>query len=218
MDLVYGGNQGGSANSASRGRGRGRNMRGRGQSRGGGYTSGGRSNSGGRGSSGGNFQRQGAGRGGGYNNSNRNYNNNPRAASDGELLCQVCFKKRHTAAECWHRFDEDYVPDQKLVAAATNSYGVDTNWYMDTGATDNITSELEKLTVKNKYHGSDQIHTANGTGMDISHIGHTTVHTPSRDIHLNNVLYVPQAKKILFPFTALLLITPSFLNFTLISF
>jgi histone deacetylase 1/2 len=66
---------------------------------------------------------------------------------------------------------------------------------MDTGATDNVTSELEKLTVKNKYHGSDQIHTANGTGMDISHIGHTTVHTPSRDIHLNNVLYVPQAKK-----------------------
>jgi hypothetical protein len=170
-------------------------MRGRGQSRGGGYTSGGRGNSGGRGSSGGNFQRQGAGRGGGYNNSNRNYNNNPRASSDGEPLYQVCFKKRHIAAECWHRFDEDYVPDQRLVAAATNSYGVDTNWYMDTGATDNVTSELEKMTVKNKYHGLDQIHTANGTGMDISHIGHTTVHTPSRDIHLNNVLYVPQAKK-----------------------
>src|SRR6185312_4720112 len=31
--------------------------------------------------------------------------------------------------------------------------------------------------------------------MDISHIGHTTVHTPSRNIHLNNVLYVPEAKK-----------------------
>jgi len=31
--------------------------------------------------------------------------------------------------------------------------------------------------------------------MDISHIGHATVHTPSRDIHLRNVLYVPQAKK-----------------------
>ena len=31
--------------------------------------------------------------------------------------------------------------------------------------------------------------------MDISYIGHTTVHTPTRDIHLNNVLYVPQAKK-----------------------
>jgi hypothetical protein len=35
--------------------------------------------------------------------------------------------------------------------------------------------------------------------MEISHIGHTTVYTPSRNIHLNNVIYVPEAtKKILF--------------------
>ena len=107
----------------------------------------------------------------------------------------MCFKKNHTAAECWHRFDENYVPDQHLVAAASYSYGVDTNWYTDTGATDHVTGELDKLTVKNKYHGNDQIHTASGSGMDISHIGHTTVRTPSRDIHLKNVLYVPQAKK-----------------------
>jgi len=72
---------------------------------------------------------------------------------------------------------------------------VDTNWYTDTGATDHITSELDKLTVKNKYHGGDQIHIASSSGMGISHIGHSTVHTPSRDIHLKNVLYVPQAKK-----------------------
>jgi len=31
--------------------------------------------------------------------------------------------------------------------------------------------------------------------MKISHIGHSTIHTPSRDIHLTNVLYVPQATK-----------------------
>jgi hypothetical protein len=31
--------------------------------------------------------------------------------------------------------------------------------------------------------------------MNISHIGHTTVCTPNRDIHLKNVLYVPQATK-----------------------
>jgi hypothetical protein len=150
MDLVYGGNQGGSANAASRGRGRGKNIRGRGQSRGGYMQQGGRGNNGirggygGRGTPGG---RQGRGR---VYNSNHNYNNSQRASSDEEPLCQVCFKRRHTAAECWHRFDEDYVPDQRLVAAATNSYGVDTNWYMDTGATDNVTGELEKLTMKNK--------------------------------------------------------------------
>jgi hypothetical protein len=31
---------------------------------------------------------------------------------------------------------------------ATNSYGVDKNWYVDFGATDHITRELDKLTVR----------------------------------------------------------------------
>jgi histone deacetylase 1/2 len=76
-----------------------------------------------------------------------------------------------------------------------SSYGVDTNWYVDTAATDHITSELDKLTTKEKYHGSDQVHAANGTGMSISHIGKTIIHTPTRDLYLNKVLYVPKAKK-----------------------
>ena len=59
------------------------------------------------------------------------------------------------------------------------------------GATDHITGELEKLTLRNKYNGGDHIHTANGAGLNISHIGHTTVCTPNCDIHLKNVLYVP---------------------------
>ena len=66
---------------------------------------------------------------------------------------------------------------------------------MDTGATDHITGELEMLTIHDKYNGKDQIHTASGAGMDISHIGHTNVHAPSRDLHLNNVLHVPKATK-----------------------
>ncbi|KAL9460181.1 hypothetical protein AB3S75_003395 [Citrus x aurantiifolia] len=26
------------------------------------------------------------------------------------VVCQICFKSRHTATECWHRFKENYVP------------------------------------------------------------------------------------------------------------
>lgn len=135
--------------------------------------------------------------------------------SDDRPLCQVCFKTGHTAAECWHRFDENYLPDQRLIAAATGvySYGVDTNCYTDTDAADHITGELEKLSVKNKYHGGDQIHAANGSGRDISHISHTTVHTPNRDIHLNIVLYVPQAKKNLISVYRLATNNSAFLEF-----
>ena len=37
--------------------------------------------------------------------------------------------------------------------------------------------------------------TASGEGMKINHIGHSTLQSPIRDIHLNNVLHVPHANK-----------------------
>ena len=58
-----------------------------------------------------------------------------------------------------------FMSSTENTSAATSSYGVDTNWYMDTAATDHIIGELEKLTVHDKYHGREQVHAANGTGM-----------------------------------------------------
>jgi hypothetical protein len=48
---------------------------------------------------------------------------------------------------------------------------------------------------KENYGGQEQVHAANGVGMMIKHIGHSIVSTPSRPIHLNNVLHVPQATR-----------------------
>ena len=62
-----------------------------------------------------------------------------------------------------------------------------------TPATDHITSDLDKLTVQNKYKGPDQILTASGAGMNISNIGHAVIDTSIKSF--NNVLHVPQAKK-----------------------
>jgi hypothetical protein len=56
-----------------------------------------------------------------------------------------------------------------------------------------ITSQ-EKLTVRDKYQGQDQIQAANGKGMQISHIGSTLIRSPIRPLKLNNVLYVPSSK------------------------
>jgi len=46
--------------------------------------------------------------------------------------------------------------------------------YVDSGASDHITGDLEKLTALNKYEGKDQVHGADGIGMQISNIGHST--------------------------------------------
>jgi histone deacetylase 1/2 len=177
---------------------------------------GGRGNGGGRGYNG----SRGGGRGyngGGRGNGGRvNFNNNQRQGSNGgggrggffnknsnraKPVCQVCFKEGHTAYQCWHRFEENYVPEEKHVSAAMNSYNVDTNRYTGTGTgtTDHITGELEKLAVRNKYNDVDQIHTANGAGMRISHIGKSTIHTPARQLYLKNILHVPSTKKNLVP-------------------
>jgi hypothetical protein len=75
------------------------------------------------------------------------------------------------------------------------SYGVDTNWYIDTGATDHITGELSKLSTHEHYKGRDQVHNASGQGMAIKHIGHSILPTPHRSIHLHNILHVPSASK-----------------------
>jgi hypothetical protein len=79
------------------------------------------------------------------------------------------------------------------------SYDVDMNWYTDSGVTDHITGDLEKLVVWDKYLGNDQVHIASGSGMDIDQIGHSVIHTSTHDLALSNVLYVPQASKNLVP-------------------
>ena len=75
----------------------------------------------------------------------------------------------------------------------TNLYGIDTNWYADSGATEHITGELDKLTMREIYHGGDQVHTTCGAGMDITHIGNSIVKTPQKNFRLNNVLHIPHA-------------------------
>jgi hypothetical protein len=52
------------------------------------------------------------------------------------------------------------------VNAATNSYQLDMVWYADSGATDHIIGELDKVTMRENYGGHDQGHTTNGGRYD----------------------------------------------------
>jgi histone deacetylase 1/2 len=178
LDLRNGGSSS-TANMAAKG-GRNGGNGGNNSSRGGGGHCGGGRNNGGRGN------RDGFGRGSGS-----------RSNFQAGLFCQVCGKEGHLAFRYFKRFDRDFTgpPQKSASSATTQSYGVDTNWYMDTGATDHITSELEKLTSHDKYHGGDQVHTPSGLGMEIQHIGHGVLRSPFNDLHLKNVLHVPSANK-----------------------
>jgi hypothetical protein len=116
--------------------------------------------------------------------------------SDDRVVCQLCGKEGHTILKWYKRFDHSFTgAPEKSTSSATTLYGIDTNWYVDSGVTDHITRELEKLTVRDKYNGVDQVHTTSGAGMKIDQTGHSFVHTLDRDLLLNNVLFVPKANK-----------------------
>ena len=69
-------------------------------------------------------------------------------------------------------------------------------WYMDTGATNHLTGEMGKLSTQEPYRGHDQVHTASGAGMHISHVGQASLLAHNfRKLHLSNVLCVPSATR-----------------------
>jgi histone deacetylase 1/2 len=142
-------------------------------------TKGGRSgNNGSFGRGRGNGSRGGFGRG--FKRGGRGGNGRGRGSFAPGVICQLCGKEGHTVIKCFKRFDTSFTgAPQKSASSATTSYGVDTNWYVDSGATDHVTSELEKLTIRDKYGGHDQVHSASGAGMEIIHIGSSTLHTPT---------------------------------------
>jgi histone deacetylase 1/2 len=82
------------------------------------------------------------------------------------------------------------------VQGHTPSYPIDIPWYMDSGATDHLISQMHKLNAQEKYQGSDKVHTANGAGMHISHIGQASVPThTSKQLRLTNILHVPSVTR-----------------------
>jgi hypothetical protein len=80
------------------------------------------------------------------------------STSSSRPRCQVCLKVGHTANACWHRFDEDYVPETHTAGSATILYDTtDPNWYTDSDVTDHITGELDKLTMHDRYNSRNYV-------------------------------------------------------------
>jgi histone deacetylase 1/2 len=116
--------------------------------------------------------------------------------------CQVCSKYGHDALRCRQRFNHAFQPEDNRDrgarsgnAAQAGSYSVDTNWYMDSGATDHLTSDLDRLHMNERYSGKDTVQVANGQGLHISHVGRSSLTGSSKPLHLNHVLYVPRLSK-----------------------
>ena len=113
--------------------------------------------------------------------------------------CQICGKVGHPAVRCWHRMNESYQDEPpsapSTALAATSSYKIDPNWYSDIGAIDHITSDLDRLAVRERYHGGEQVQVSNGAGLRILHTGHSLINTVTRSLALSNILHMPEIFK-----------------------
>lgn len=137
----------------------------------------------------------------------------PQATGGNRPTCQICSKVGHVASCCFKRFQRNYLGagndgrymDRQLAAlsvtgggsstSTSTSYPVDPNWYADTGATDHLTNDLDKLTMKEPYRGKNHVQAANGAGMRITHISHSTIPTSSHPLRLNDILHVPSVSR-----------------------
>lgn len=96
---------------------------------------------------------------------------------------QVCGNHGHDALHYCNLFDDsNQFEEPRVAAAALSSYNNDTNWYADT-------SDLDRLTVRERYKGGDQVQVANGARLSICHVGQSIVTSSPRLLLLNDVLH-----------------------------
>lgn len=118
-----------------------------------------------------------------------------------KVECQICHKFGHTADKCHYRYKETYVPKKAPSTAtasallASTSTVNDPAWYLDSGASNHLTSDLNNLSIHAEYTDGDKVQVGNGTCLSISHTDNSTIATHSSSLLLNNILCVPKITK-----------------------
>ncbi|CAL1390404.1 unnamed protein product [Linum trigynum] len=83
------------------------------------------------------------------------------------LQCQFCDKPGHSAKDCYRIKGR---PQAHYTAAGTsNSSG----WLVDSAATNHMTPDLGTLSLYTDYNGPDEVLIGDGSGLVISHVGHS---------------------------------------------
>lgn len=80
---------------------------------------------------------------------------------------------------------------------ATPATLLDSAWYPDSGASNQLTPNIHNLSNRSEYGGNDQVYLANGSGTFIKHIGYASLQHSSlpKPLYLNTLLHVPHASK-----------------------
>ncbi|KAM2815129.1 hypothetical protein PS2_041868 [Malus domestica] len=124
--------------------------------------------------------------------------------SGGRIQCQICRRHDHSAIDCFNRLNMAYegrVPAPRLQAyaavapspASACPSGIQ-NWLVDSGANAHITNDLNQVSNPRPYNGTDNVNgVVDGSGLHISHVDTSFIHTPNHSFTLPNTLHCPNA-------------------------
>ncbi|GKB48852.1 retrovirus-related pol polyprotein from transposon TNT 1-94, partial [Tanacetum coccineum] len=145
----------------------------------------------------------------------------PKSHSSGKkfsLKCYNCHKKGHLARDCQSKkvvesnnvtskcedewdFEASFAADEEEFAFATitsdKKIDYENDWIVDSGCSNHMTGDKEKLKDVSKYTGSRVVMTENNSKLPIAHVGNTIV-SPlcnDTDVSLKDVFHVPGMKK-----------------------
>jgi hypothetical protein len=132
-------------------------------------------------------------------NRGRNYNNRvfDQAGSSTkktDVVCQYCDIPDHSARSCYNIRGypkKPRNPSAHVARVTPPTYPPPPSWLFDSGASHHITNDMNNLSIKSDYNGADNLQVANSNHLDITHIGSSTISTPSSNLKLSNVLCVP---------------------------
>jgi hypothetical protein len=103
--------------------------------------------------------------------------------------------------KCYKLFDSSFHggnddrPSSNITSGSIG-YQVDPNWYQDTSAMDHITSDLDRISFHERYHGHENVQVGNRASLHIADIGQSSICTSvDKTLALRNILHVPHITK-----------------------
>ncbi|KAI0498246.1 hypothetical protein KFK09_021487 [Dendrobium nobile] len=106
------------------------------------------------------------------------------------IECQICGKPGHSAVNCWYRHDTSYNSTPQAYIMTDNSQPAE--WFLDSGATEHLTSNPAQLQNMQPYTGNSNVQVGNGQQLQIAHTGQGLLPTPLRKLRLSKIFHVPQ--------------------------
>lgn len=135
--------------------------------------------------------------------------------------CHFCNRPRHSTKDYRQlaRFlrENDITPTANLTSLQPPN-PASQPWLFDTGASHYVTSHFNNLQQPSACGGPDEIHLGDGSGLQITHTGTTSLTSASQKFHLDNILCVPSLHRNLLSVAKFCHLTKFSLNFFSISF